>query len=66
MAPDIAAPRKRGAENPSVVAIGMAIGIMMAKVPQLEPTENAINAETIKISGASAGPGIVSPTTPAT
>ena len=52
-APEIAAPSSKGIAKSSVVAIGTTIGIMIANVPQLEPTEKAIKAETIKMSGAS-------------
>ena len=47
MPPDNAAASNRGTGRPRVVAIGTAIGIMMANVPQLEPTENAMNADKV-------------------
>ena len=53
MAPETAAPRSSGTGKPSVVATGTAMGIMIAKVPQLEPTEKAMKPETKKTSGAS-------------
>ena len=50
--PEIAAPKNNGMGKFKVTAIGIAIGIIMANVPQLEPTEKAIKAEQKKISGA--------------
>ena len=52
IAPEIVAPSINGTGMPSVIAIGTAIGIMIANVPQLEPTENAINADTRNTRGA--------------
>ena len=66
IAPAIAAPSSNSTGNPSVVAIGIAIGIMIANVPQLEPTEKAMNAEVMNINGASRGTATASPTTFAT
>ena len=41
-----------GAERSRAEAIDSAIGIMIAKVPQLEPTENAIKPEIKNTNGA--------------
>ena len=62
----MAAPSRSGIGRSSVVAIGIAIGIMIANVPQLEPTENAMKADVMKTSGASSGSATVAPTTFAT
>jgi hypothetical protein len=47
--PDITAPAQSAIFASIPTAIGMAIGIMMLKVPQLVPVENEITEAKIKI-----------------
>ena len=66
MPPESAAARNGAGGNPMRTAAGTAMGIMIAKVPQLEPMENAIADDARKTRGRNAAGGKVSWATPAT